>query len=128
MSCHRDQGTAVPNINWPFDTEEGDAASNSASYLQVMGPEDFSRTELRTLLDRVRGLAEYGVFSDTKYDLMVDLEETLDLLDALAAREETDLAELEETIEAHSQPSYVHVIHESPRCGPQCPMRFIGEA
>ena len=84
-------------------------------------PSEFTRDELRALLSKARALSQYGLFDDTKRDLLVDLAETLDLLDALAAREEADLRELEETITEHMGSAGMHVTHNSPPCGPGCP-------
>lgn len=129
---YEDQGTAAPQ---PLD----DSASNiriTSGFIRVV-PEEFTRDELQDLLARARAMAQYGIFDDTKRDLLEDLVETLDLLDALAARDDLDLLEITEAI--RDDPQYVPYIrrahprlcqapHESPRCGPHCQMRFIGEA
>ena len=130
MSCHEDQGTAQPR-RWDGPDESNVATSG---FLQVM-PVEFTREELRALLSKARVLAQYGIFNDTKRDLLVDLAETLDLLDALEARDEADLAELEETITEHSQsagitlePRVPCVPYPSPFDGwPNCSPRGGGE-
>ena len=118
MSC-QGRGTAADGIDFPL----GDAGSGSSiGFMQVM-PEDFTREELQALLSRVRVLAQYGVFDDTKREFLECMAEDLDMLDALAAREEADLAELEETIAEHSAPSRVTITREP--CCPYHP-RFYG--
>ena len=105
MSYNQGQGTAVP---LPVDDPGSSAAS--VGFLQVI-PEDFTRTELHKLLDKVRDLSQYGIFDDTKRDLLVDLAETLDLLDALAARDELDIMDMK--VEQALPPL--------PSCKPDCP-------
>ena len=113
MTYHGDQGTAAPR---PFEALPESVATSG--YLQVL-PEEFTREELRALLSKARSLAQYGVFNDTKRDLLVDLAETLDLLDALEARDEADLEGLEETITEHSQPAGITVESRMPH---PCPL------
>jgi len=88
MSYDEDQGTAAPR---PVEGAVGGNVRLTSGFLQVM-PEEFTREELRALISKARALAQYGIFDDTKRDLLVDLVETLDLLDALAARDDLDLA------------------------------------
>lgn len=132
-----DEGTAAGGGHIGLgDRVELGGAGLASGFLRVT-PEDFTRDELRALLSKARALAQYGIFNDTKRDLLEDLVETLDLLDALVARDDLDLLELGETL--RNDPYYVPYIrrahprpcqapHESPRCGPHCQMRFIGEA
>lgn len=78
-----------------------DADGNSfaiSGYLQV-APEEFTREELQALLKKARDLLPWT--SMAKFDLLEDLVAILDLLDALAAREDADLAGLDETIAEH---------------------------
>ena len=125
MSCGN---TSCPDHIGLGDHVELGGAGMASGLLQVM-PEDFTRTELHKLLDRTRDLSQYGIFNDTKRELLIDLEETLDLLDALAAREELDILHMETAIQDtptyFSRPrpdSFVHVTHKLPRCGPDCPL------
>lgn len=126
MSCH---GGTAGDIG-PFP--EPDDSGGMTAFMQVM-PVEFTRTELHKLLDKARALAQYGIFDDTKRDLLVDLAETLDLLDAMAAREELDILEMTKALRddphyiphfghAHPRPDTdTHVTHNAPPCGPNCP-------
>ena len=121
--------------------DAGGSGAATSGYLQVM-PVEFTREELQALRNKAKSQLDWNA-EGIRADLLEDLAETLDLLDALEARDEMDLAELKETITEHSQSAgitveprmpyprpdtWVHVTHQSPRCGPDCPMRFMGEA
>ena len=119
MSCHNDQGTVAPQ---PFDLGEAGSGS-SIGFMQIV-PEEFTREELQSLHQKVRNLLNYShVLSDVRREYLECMAEDLDLLDALAAREEADLRELEETITEHSAPSRVTITREP--CCPYHP-RFYG--
>lgn len=112
MSCHNDQGTAAGSDR----VELG--GPTMSGFLRVI-PEEFSREELQAIRDKASDLLPYA--SMAKFDLLEDLVDTLDMLDAVAAREEADLAELDETITEHMGSGDVHVTHRWPPCSPSCP-------
>lgn len=99
-------------------------AGGSMGFLAYIPPH-FTRYELRELLKKARDLVQYGVMDEVKRDLLEDLAETLDLLDAMEARVELDLKELEESIEEHMPsaplPPTIEVRQTAHRCCPHCP-------
>ena len=93
-------------------------------------PEKVKQVQRAIEVARRHGLFEHGW-------VVARLDEAAAALDALAARDDLDLLEITEAI--RDDPQYVPYIrrahprlcqapHESPRCGPHCQMRFIGEA
>ncbi len=118
MSC-RGQGTAG---DIPFDLGEAGSGGINFGPIQVEPePVPFSRTELQALRDRTRDLLARTIIDEARREFMESMVEDLDMLDALEARDEADLASLDETIEEHMGGCGVHVTHRWPPCCDDCP-------
>ena len=84
MSCNK-QGTAAAE-----EFDPGLAGSGGSYYLGVVEPVEFTREELQAMRNKAQAQLNWNA-EGTKADLLEDLVMALDLLDALEAREETDL-------------------------------------
>ena len=107
MSCH-EQGSNAADGVWPGD--EGSASGVNAGFLQVIAPE-FTRAEIQALMKKAKDILKYGdaPADSAKREALEELVNDLDFLDMMTAREEADLAELQETIEEHTVPAGVTI-------------------
>jgi len=110
MSCHEEGSNTADGVDFPLELEPPlvpFVGESSVSLPQATGPEQFTRKELQALRDKASDLLPWTNMAE--FDLLEDLVQTLDLLDALQARKDADLAELEETIAEHTVPAGVTI-------------------
>ncbi len=95
MSCGLSN---CPNL-LPFYPDKSSNASVSSDFLQVMPPDDFDRAELQSIRDRARRMSIPGSPMKTVEErLYQQLADVADQLDAISARFESDVKEMESNV------------------------------
>lgn len=96
MSCGSKTASPGPLDVKPFTPDGADGSSGvSVGYMQIV-PDDFDREELQDIRDRARRLSIQGSPAKTLEErLYQQLADIADTLDAITARFEDDVAEME---------------------------------
>ena len=103
MSCGL---TSCPDLVFPALDES--SSDSFDGFLQVMPPDDFDRAELQSIRDRARQLSIQGSPAKTMEErLYQQLADVADQLDAITARFEADVSEMDGNVTVTTFPPSV---------------------